>query len=163
MTQGTISIILGCHSPIHSFYVLKAWIKLYHKPPCFWELVCIFIHDWGHFGKQYLDDLELKKQHWILGAKIAKVLFDQKGFDFCAGHCEYSGFPQSRLYKADKLSQIHPYWWSWIYQTFEPKLKGKYTSKRESWEAWQSQVRHSVESGEYRGSHEMYIERCKNV
>lgn len=160
MKQGTISILVGCHSPIHSLLVLKAWINLYHSFPVPWEMVCIAIHDWGHIGRQYLDNLDDKKSHWVLGARIAKFLFGQKGFNLCAGHCEYSGLPRSKLYKPDKMSQLHPYLWSYIYQTFEPKLSMGY-SKREAWERFQKQVKKSVESGVYRSSHEMYLERCK--
>jgi hypothetical protein len=160
MTQGTVSIILGCHSQVHSIYVIKAWFKLYHKPPCFWELVCILVHDWGHFGKNYLDDFEAKKQHWILGARIAKVLFGQKGFDFCAGHCEYSGLPQSKLYKADKLSWYKSSrLWSYWYQIFEPKISMGY-SKREAYDRFMAQVSKSIESGEYKSTHKLYLERC---
>jgi hypothetical protein len=163
MKQGTVSIIFGCHSIIHSLYVLKAWIELYHKLPCFWELSCIFIHDIGHYNTNYLDNIIEKKNHWRLGAEMGKKLFGQKGFDLCAGHCEYSGYPQSKLYKPDKISQIHPFWWSFIYQTFESKLTKGYKTKRLSWESWQKQVKKSIESGEYRDSHDMYLERIKEA
>jgi hypothetical protein len=159
MKQGTISIIFGCHSIVHSYFVFRSWKKIYNKYPSIWELICILIHDWGHFGLQYLDDIEQKKRHWILGAKIAKYLFGDKGFNLCAGHCEYSGYPLSKLYKPDKMSQLHPYLWSFIYQAFEPKLTTGFPSKKKSWEHWQNQVRKSIESGVYRGSHEMYLER----
>ena len=162
MKQGTVSIILGCHSPIHSFYVLKAWFKLYHKFPCFWEFVCIFIHDIGHLGTNYLDNLEEKKNHWRLGADIGRKLFGQKAYDFIAGHCEYSGYPQSKLYKPDKLSQYkQSRLWSYWYQIFEPKISMGY-SKKEAYERFMAQVANSIESGEYRSSHEMYLDRCKN-
>lgn len=160
MKQGTISVLLGCHSPIHSLYVYKSWVKLYGKPPNYWETVCIFIHDIGHWGKDYLDNLDEKKAHWELGAKIAGRLFGKKGYDLCAGHCEYSGYPRSKLYKADKLSQLgQSRLWSYWYQTFEPKISMGY-SKKEAYERFQVQVKQSIESGQYRGSHEMYLERC---
>lgn len=160
MKQGTVSIIIGCHSIVHSIEVLKAWIILYHKFPSYWELGCIFLHDIGHYGKNYLDNLDEKKQHWELGARIVGKLFGRKGYLLCAGHCEYSGLPQSKLYKADKYSQYRqPYWWSWVYQTFEPKISMEY-SKREAHRLYMIQVTKSIESGEYRGSHQMYLERC---
>jgi hypothetical protein len=159
MKQGTVSIFLGCHSLIHSLFVLKAWIKLYHKLPSFWELTCIFLHDVGHYNTDYLDNIEEKKNHWKLGAELGGKLFGQKGYDFIAGHCEYSGFPRSKLYKPDKISQIHPYWWSFIYQTFEPKLIKGYKTKKTSWQAWQKQVTESIESGEFKDSHKIYLER----
>jgi hypothetical protein len=161
MKQGTISILVGCHSPVHTLYVLKAWIGLYHKMPCFWELVCILLHDIGHYNTNYLDNLDEKKNHWRLGAEIGKKLFGMKAFEFMAGHCEYSGYSQSKLYKPDKISQIHPFWWSFIYQTFEPNLTKGFKTKRESWQAWQKQVKTSISSGEFRGSHEMYLERIR--
>ncbi len=160
MKQGTVSVIFGCHSPIHSLYVLKAWMKLYGKFPSWWELVCIFIHDWGHIGKNYLDDFEEKKKHWILGAEIARKLFGMKGYSFCAGHCEYSKLPQSKLYKADKLSWYKSSrLWSYWYQIFEPKISMGY-SKREAYEKFMAQVTKSIESGEYKSTHKLYLERC---
>jgi hypothetical protein len=141
-------------------YVLKAWVKLYGKFPSWWELVCIFIHDWGHFGKNYLDDFEEKKKHWILGAEIARKLFGMNGYSFCAGHCEYSRFPQSKLYKADKLSWYKSSrLWSYWYQVFEPKISMGY-SKREAYERFMAQVTKSIESGEYKSTHKLYLERC---
>lgn len=162
MKQGTVSILVGCHSIIHSIAVWRAWWILYGKPPCYWETVCILLHDVGHIGKNYLDNLDEKKQHWMLGANIARKLFGQKGYDLVAGHCEYSGLPQSKLYKADKYSQYKQNrLWSYIYQTFEPKISMGY-SKKEAYERFMKQVCISIESGKYRGNHEMYLERCKD-
>lgn len=161
MKQGTVSVLIGCHSIVHSLLVIKAWYKLYGRLPLFWQIVCIFIHDIGHIGTNYLDNIDEKKSHWKLGANIAKRLFGIKGYDFCAGHCEYSGVLQSKLYKADKLSQLgYPFIWSWWYQTFEPKISMGYT-KREAYNKFQQQVKDSIESGKYRSSHDMYLERCQ--
>ncbi len=161
MKQGTVSVLVGCHSIIHSFAVWRAWCKLYGQLPNLVETICILLHDIGHWGKDYLDNLEEKKKHWELGAVVARKLFGDKGFMLVAGHCEYSPYPRSKLYKADKYSQYkQPYWWSWVYQTFEPKLSMGYT-KREAWENYMKQVTKSIESGEYRGNHQMYLERCK--
>ncbi len=163
MKQGTVSVLFGCHSPVHSFYVWRAWRKLYGVHPCFWETVCIAIHDTGHWGTNYLDNLQEKKVHWKLGAKLAGKLFGDKGFKLCAGHCEYSGFPQSKMYKADKLSQYkQSRLWSYWYQVFEPKISMGY-SKKEAYERFMAQVSKSIESGEFRSSHEMYLERCRDV
>lgn len=160
MKQGTISVLFGCHSIVHSIYVVKAWRKLYGSYPAIWQLVCILLHDVGHWGKDYLDNLDEKKEHWILGARIAYKLFGEKGYLFIAGHDEYTSYPRSLLYKADKYSQYkQPYWWSWIYQTFEPKISMGYT-KKEAWAKYMMQVSKSIESGEYRGNHQMYLERC---
>lgn len=161
MRQGTLSVLVGCHSIVHSLLVVKAWVKLYHSFPSAWEFICILLHDIGHWGTDYLDNLDEKKDHWKLGACVCKKLFGMKGFMLCAGHCEYSGMDQSKMYKADKLSQLgYPYIWSWWYQIFEPKIGMGYT-KREAYDRFQAQVKRSIESGEYRSSHEMYLERCK--
>lgn len=71
MTQGTVSILFGCHSPIHSVLVLMSWKKLYRHWPRWWQIVCIFLHDIGHWGLDYLDDVNQKNKHWELGARIA--------------------------------------------------------------------------------------------
>lgn len=163
MKQGTISVLFGCHSIFHSFLVLIAWWKLYGKRPKTWQVVCVFLHDVGHIGLDYLDDFEGKKRHWELGAKLGKWLFGKKAFDFLAGHCRYSGQPQSDLYRPDKYSwHIAPRWWLFLNTIFEPKLSVGYGR----WEAvrkFKEQVRESVESGEYKSTHSMYLERCKEV
>jgi predicted HD phosphohydrolase len=78
MTQGTISILFGCHSVIHSYYVLRAWKILYKTYPEPWQAICIFLHDIGHYGLNYLDDYEQKKIHWIKGAEIAENTLDKR-------------------------------------------------------------------------------------
>ena len=85
MKQGTVSVLFGCHSIVHSFLVLASWRILYGRFPKFWQIVCIFIHDIGHWGLDYLDNEDEKKKHWILGAKIAFYLYGKKGFFLCAG------------------------------------------------------------------------------
>ena len=161
MKQGTVSYLFGCHSIVHSFYVWKAWRHLYKKSPAAWETVCILIHDSGHIGKQYLDDYEQKKLHWELGARIAKRLFGQRGYDLTAGHCEYSGLERSRLYFADKYAwKYEPYWWAWWNAVVEPKLKMGYTL-REAYTRFHAAVEKSIESGEFRSTHQLYLERCK--
>ena len=123
MKQGTVSILFGCHSPIHSLVVLAAWGKLYHQLPSWWEIGCIFLHDIGHWGKDYLDDYELKKHHHKLGTKVCGRLFGKKGFDLVTGHNAYDGQSRSKLYQPDKFSWIiAPSWWMWTNTVFEPKL-----------------------------------------
>ena len=162
ISQGTMSVLFGCHSFfIHSIIVIVAWKRIYGKRPAFWQIVCIFLHDVGHLGLNYLDDFEAKKKHWMLGASIAYSLFGQKGFDFLAGHCSHSGHPLSELYRADKYSwHIAPYWWLYTNTFAEPKLRMGYT-RREAILKFKEQVRQSVESGEFRSTHEMFLERCK--
>ncbi len=160
MKQGTISVLFGCHSIVHSFWVTLSWRKLYKGWPSLKELICILVHDTGHWGKDYLENLEQKRAHWELGAKMAGRLFGNKGYELCAGHCEYSGFPKSKLYKADKYaSYIAPFWWQIMNTIFEPKLRMGY-SHRKAVELFQAQVKESIESGEYRNTHEIYLERC---
>ena len=161
MRQGTISVICGVHSPMHSILVLLAWRKLYGKWPKPWQIVCIFIHDIGHWGKDYLDDPEQKALHWRLGVRIAKKLFGSKGALLILGHTA-TGAHISALYRPDKYSwHIAPRWWLWWNCIVEPKIAMGYRR----WEAinrFKEQVRQSIESGEYRSTHEMYLERCKD-
>ena len=112
MKQGTISVLFGCHSPIHSYYVIKAWKRLYGSYPKPWEVACIFLHDIGHIGKNYLDNPKDKAEHWRLGAELAGLLFGWKGFTLCAGHCGTSGHDMSKMWGADKLSWLlaHQFW-----------------------------------------------------
>ncbi len=64
MKQGTVSVLFGCHSIIHSMIVIVAWVKWYGHWPEFWQIICILLHDIGHWGKQYLDNYEEKKNEW---------------------------------------------------------------------------------------------------
>ena len=162
MTQGTISILVGCHSVIHSFLVVLSWKKLYNKFPSFWEFLCIFFHDIGHWGLNYLDDFEQKKKHWKLGADIAYRLFGSKGFLLVAGHCNYSGYPPSKLYKADKYSwYIAPKWLLFLNTIFEPKLRAGY-SRMESVRRFSAQVKESIEGNYYKSTHSFFLDRYKN-
>lgn len=160
MKQGTVSWFIGCHSVFHSWLVIRAWHHLYSTWPDGMELVCILVHDIGHIGKQYLDDIEQKKEHWELGARIARSLFGHKGWALVAGHCEYSGAPHSLLYFADKYSWMYePYWWAWWQGFVEPKLRMGY-SPREAYRRFQEQVHKSIEAGEFKSTHQMYLEKC---
>ncbi len=160
MKQGTVSVLFGCHSPMHSIVVIFAWKKLYGSFPKWWQIVCIFLHDIGHWGLDYLDDYEQKKTHWVLGARVAGRLFGMKGRGFNAGHCTHSNWTRSDLYKADKYSwHIAPKWWLISNCFFEPKLQMGY-SKREAVKKFKQQVKESVESGEFKSTHSMYLERC---
>ncbi|MEK7500207.1 MAG: hypothetical protein AAB649_06435, partial [Patescibacteria group bacterium] len=127
MKQGTISVLFGCHSIIHSVLVMLAWRKLYHAWPKPWQAVCILLHDIGHWGTNYLDNQEKKKQHWILGADVAGNLFGIDAYYFTAGHCTHSECPESLMYRADKYSYyIAPSWWLYINSIVDPKLnRGK--------------------------------------
>jgi len=160
MKQGTVSVLLGCHSPIHSLIVIVAWWKLYHYPPNWWQIVCILIHDIGHWGKDYLDDYELKKKHGELGAKVAKFLFGQKGYDLVAGHNPYEGSPRSKLFKPDKYSWvIAPTWWMVTNTLFESKLQRKGSSRLESATMFKEAMRENMKTGFEKKGHEIYLEQ----
>ena len=161
VSQGTVSWFIGCHSPFHSVLVVLAWRKLHGRFPAFWEIVCIFLHDIGHLGRPYLDSYEEKKQHWKLGAEIARKLFGPKGYALVAGHCSYSGLPRSELYKADKYSWVlAPTWWLAWNNFVEPKLICGAETSMDAIRQFRSAVRHNVESGAYKTTHEIYLARA---
>lgn len=160
MKQGTASVLFGAHSLIHSLIVAVAWAKLYHRPPKLWELVCIGLHDIGHWGTQYLDNYEEKKTHWVLGARVAKRLFGQKGYDLIAGHCSYNGQSRSALYKPDKYSWlICPGWWMWTNTLFEPKLIRPGRSRMQSTRDFKKAMRENWENGLAKQGHDIYLEQ----
>lgn len=87
MKQGTRSTLIGCHQFIwHPLFVIIGWVMRHSRFPKFWEIVCIFVHDWGVWGTDYLSDPKNKKLHPELGAKIAKKFFGNKGWHLVAGH-----------------------------------------------------------------------------
>lgn len=157
MKEGTISILIGCHNFImHPLCVLIAWHKEYRSWPKFWELVCIFIHDIGHWGLDYLSDPEQKKRHWILGACWAQKLFGIKGYLFVAGHVTHSPFPKSKLYIPDKRSWLEaPNWWLRTNSWFEDF--GNWYSEDPG--QWKKIVKENLDNGCPKGSHELYLER----
>lgn len=160
MKQGTVSVLFGCHSVIHSVIVLIAWVKLYQKLPSWWQLVCIFLHDIGHWGKQYLDDYEAKKKHGELGARVAGCLFGKKGYNLVAGHNPNSGAPKSKLYDPDKYSwSIAPICWMITNTWFEPKLIRKGYSRRESAVMFKGAMRESWANGLPKQGHDIYLEQ----
>lgn len=163
MKQGTVSVIIGCHSPIHSVIVILAWCRLYGRWPRLWQIVCIFLHDIGHWGRDYLDDYDAKKDHWKLGAEIGRRLFGPKAYAFLAGHCSHSGKPRSLLYRPDKFSWlVAPTWWLRMNIIAEPKLSMGYRPK-ESIARFRAQVAESIYSGAYRSTHQMFLERCNDL
>lgn len=162
--QGTWSVLFGCHSIIHSILVTISWMKLYKRPPNYWQLFCIFIHDIGHWGKDYLDDLEQKRQHWQLGAEIARRLFGDKAFRLVAGHVEYSGYPESLLLKPDKYSMaIAPKWWLFTNLIVEPKIRNISMSRWEHLSSFRREVRKNISEGKYISSHDIYLEQDKRL
>lgn len=158
MKQGTWSVLFGCHSPVHSLVVLIAWRKWYGRWPSWWQVVCIFIHDIGHWGKQYLDDYELKKKHGVAGARLALFLFGEKGYHLCAGHNEYKGHPRSELYYPDKYSWvIAPKLWMMSNTWFEPKLIRKGHNRRESAQMFKDAMRENMKTDFKEQGHDIYL------
>jgi hypothetical protein len=159
LTQGTISVIIGCHSPIHSLLVGLAWRRLYGVWPSPWEWACIIVHDLGHLGRNYLDNYEEKKGHWELGARIAGILFGREGYLLVAGHSEHSGEPESRMFRADKFSwSLAPTWWLWLHTYTEPKILCRPT-RREHVRWFREQVAKSIGNGEWKETHKIWLDR----
>lgn len=162
MKQGTISVLFGCHSIVHSWLVIRSWKILYSKWPKPWQIICILLHDIGHWGKNYLSSAEEKRRHWVLGAMVARKLFGRKGFYLCIGHTMLST-PDITMHKPDKYSYyIAPTWWLWTNCIFEPKLRMGYSIK-EAVKRFRKQVANSIESGAYTDTHEHYLNRCMDT
>ncbi len=160
MKQGTLSVLFGCHSVIHSLVVMVAWVKLYHRLPSGWQIVCIFLHDIGHWGKQYLDDYEQKKRHAELGAKVAMWLFGQKGYDLILGHNPYNGSIKSALHDPDKYSWvIAPIWWMITNTWFEPKLQRNGSTRLESAVMFKEAMRENWNTGFKEAGHSIYLKQ----
>jgi len=163
MKQGTVSVLFGCHSVVHSLIVIRAWRVLYGNFPNWWETVCIFIHDIGHWGKDYLDDYDEKKRHADLGAKIAKLLFGQKGYELVIGHNACNGQVRSKLYEPDKYSWvIAPIWWMITNTFFEPKLIRKSSTRRQSAVMFKEAMRENMLNGWQKRGHDIYLEQWGN-
>jgi hypothetical protein len=154
--EGTKSYLMGCHQfLLHPLWVLLAWRLEYKSWPKFWQIVCIFLHDIGHIGKQYLSNPYEKQIHWVPGANIAEKLFGIKGFRFVAGHSSQSGFSKSKLWKADKRSWlVAPMWWLWINYYIEwHNSPHKITPPP----LWKNLMRQNLASDNPIGSHELYL------
>jgi predicted HD phosphohydrolase len=154
MTEGTKSYLFGCHQfLIHPLCVLFAWVKIYRRCPEPWQVVCIFLHDIGHIGKQYLSNYEDKKNHWFLGAQIAGMLFGAKGILFVAGHTKQSRYSRSALFLPDKVSWlIAPRWWLRSNRLIEKQLSVIST------EEFQRNVADNIRNGCRRGTHDIYLD-----
>ena len=115
MKLGTKTLLFGVHQIfIHPCLIILSWKILYKEFPSWKELICIFIHDWGYWGKE---DLKGKQgdTHPELGAKIASYLLGQEWGDFILGHSTFYAarkeFGVSKLMAPDKYWHcIVPYW-----------------------------------------------------
>lgn len=153
-SEGTKSYLFGCHQFfIHPMCVLVGWLKVHGRFPAFWELCCIFLHDIGHWGKNYLTHYPEKREHWRLGAEIALRLFGLKGYLLIAGHTKSSGFPRSDLFLPDKVSWlVAPKWWLYSNRIVEPQLKVATIDQ------FQSMVRENIRTGCTKGNHDIYLQ-----
>jgi len=161
ISQGTVSVLVGCHSVMHSLLVMKAWKQVYGTWPEPWQVACILVHDIGHVGLNYLDDPEAKAQHWRLGADIAGALFGARGQRLVAGHCQDSGTRESRLYLADKVAwSLAPTWWLVWQCLVEPKLHGD-TPILEHVRKFKRWTKANVASGKPVDTHHAYLTGCQ--
>ena len=164
MKQGTISVLFGCHSIIHSLVVIVAWRKWYGRWPKAWQIVCILIHDIGHWGKQYLDNYDEKKKHSLLGAAIAWQLFGDKGYDLIAGHNEYNGHAKSELYGPDKYSWvIAPLLWMTSNTYFERRLLRDGYGHRGSASLFKDAMRENMKTGFQEQGHDIYLSQWRHA
>jgi len=140
MNEGTKSYLIGCHQfLLHPLWVLLAWKLEYKSWPKWWQVICIFLHDIGICGRQYLSDDKAKRGHWEAGALLSWRIFARldrlqkrkdclsgQAYKICAGHCpEESGFSVSKLSRADKRSWlVAPIWWLWCNYWVEWHGKG---------------------------------------
>lgn len=111
---GTRSLLFGVHQFLwHPWTVYRAWRYLYGKPS--WrEVVCIFLHDLGYFGKPNMDGEE-GGRHPEVGARIAGQLFGEEYRKLVLYHSRHyaklQGEMPSKLCWADKLSiTFDPKW-----------------------------------------------------
>lgn len=123
MTEGTRSLLFGCHHwLLHPLAVTRAWRRLHRCWPSRREFFCIFVHDWGLWGMNYVS--ESKAGHWQRGAGIAHRRYGCWAWSFVAGHCpKESHEERSLLFQADKLSWLcQPVWLLALYRVAEPYL-----------------------------------------
>lgn len=115
MIMGLRTILIGYHNPIlHSYYVIKAWIKIFNKFPNSREFICILLHDIGYINQSDYNISNEKDSHPLLGAKICKFLFGDKYYNFCIGHSRTYAYKNnidiSYLCYADKYSVLLISW-----------------------------------------------------
>ena len=155
MTEGTKSYLFGCHHWLfHPLGVILAWRCHYGRWPRFWKIVCIFLHDIGIVGTNYLRDG--KKNHWRRGAEWSMKLFGEDAFWFVATHdptCEYiEERGRSEMFIPDKLC--------WLYQPrilleIYQRVEGFY--KHCTVEEWLTKVKANRDKGFPEGGHAIYM------
>ena len=112
MKTGTKSLLFGVHQFIlHPLVVFLAWMLYYKRLPKFYQLCAIVTHDWGYLGLPNMDGDE-GSNHPEKAANMWRFFgrFGEKVAGEILGHSgNYAGkyrVPQSKLFKADKLSVI---------------------------------------------------------
>lgn len=159
VSQGTRSWLFGCHSPTHSILTTIAWRRLYGTWPEPWELACIFLHDIGHVGTNFWDNVEEKNEHWQLGAEIAGYFFGNKGYKLCAGHDPHSGIEQSLLHRADKYSRLlEPTWLLVLERITDPELRRTQDGWISGIKETRKLVQESLDRGEFTPTHDIFLE-----
>lgn len=128
MSTATKTILFGTHNFIvHPIFVFIAWLIRYRKLPSMGQLLAIFVHDLGLFGKDDIDG-ESGESHpeavyrWLLRqsdksglAWLKKVYFEAA--EEVVGHSRFYAMKYnhklSKLFQADKLGVgLYP---SWLY------------------------------------------------
>lgn len=169
MKTGTKSLLFGVHQFIwHPLAVYLSWVLLYRKLPTWREAICIFIHDWGYWGKENMDD-ENGERHPEFAAAVADALLDRNAgaktgpqaignrrhHDLCLFHSRHyarnAGRNPSELCWADKLSIIFEPWWFYLPRAWASGELYEYrriaaecgfvdiTSSHRTWFAWTKQ------------------------
>lgn len=170
MTEGTKSYLIGCHQFFfHPLWVLLAWRLEYKSWPKWWEIICIFLHDIGICGRQYLSNDWAKHGHYRKGMCIANRLFLKFKFyniairaqELIAGHCpEESRWLESKLSRADKRSWlVAPMWWLWCNYWVEWHGKGIGVTPPP---VWRKLVAENLKRQGPLGSHELYLKHRRN-
>lgn len=155
MRTGTKSLLFGVHClPVHAFFVLSAWWRLYGFPwdPRIW--FAALLHDIGYWGLEKMDDAK-GEEHVLAGARLMGYLFDDDEtgywYWFTVLHSRFwarkHGLQVSSLCVADKFSlAITPGWLYLLQANLSGEIheymegKGGRTAGKSQWE-WLAKVK----------------------
>ena len=173
MTEGTKSYLIGCHQfLLHPLAVLIAWRIEYKSWPKWWEIICVFLHDVGVCGRQYLSDDKAKIGHWVNGAIISASIVETisgkqgpsiRALCLVAGHApEESGYTMSKLARPDKRSWTlgSDKWWLnpmviWEWWNYWVEFHGKVGVTAPP--KWRRLCRENLKRKTPIGNHQLYI------
>lgn len=115
MLGGLRTFLIGYHNPtVHSYYVIKAWKKIYKQYPDSRKFICILLHDIGYITQRDSNVPDDKDIHPLIGAKVCGFLFGRHYYNFCIGHsrayAKRMNVPLSSLCYADKYSVLLISW-----------------------------------------------------